>query len=260
VRELVMRIRSKMPRLGTRKLYFLIKAELRRRCINLGRDMLFSFLRAERLLIKPSKVYVQTTNSRHWMRKYPNVIKNTVVDKPEQLWVSDITYLRTNTGHCYLSLVTDAYSRKIMGYAVLDNLTLAGPLSALKMALQNRSYNHQLTHHSDRGIQYCSQDYIALLEQNEICISMTENGDPYENALAERINGILKQEFLLASSFKDYEQALQVVKDAVQAYNEHRPHLSYQMLTPDAVHRQSKLPNKTWFSNTKRKSSGFLEN
>lgn len=194
------------------------------------------------------------------MKKYPNVVKKMIVDQPEQLWVSDITYLRTHTGHCYLSLVTDAYSRKIMGYEVLDNLTLAGPLNALKMALRNRSYNNPLIHHSDRGLQYCSEDYIALLKQNKIGISMTENGDPYENALAERINGILKQEFLFVGSFTNHEQARLVVKDAVQTYNQQRPHLSCQMLTPNVVHCQKVLPNKTWTKKIKQKSALILEN
>lgn len=196
VRDIVMRIRCNMPRIGTRKLYYLIKPELTDLNIKLGRDVLFNFLRAEQLLIKPKRNYVKTTNSKHWMKKYPNLIKNIEVTKPEQLWVSDITYIKTDYGHEYLSLITDAYSKKIMGYELLDNLSTEGPLRALESALKNRKYTHELIHHSDRGLQYCSSDYIEKLIANKIKISMTENGDPYENAIAERVNGILKYEIL----------------------------------------------------------------
>jgi len=246
VRELVMRLRGKMPRLGTRKLYFLIKDELVRRGIKLGRDVLFKFLRAEHLLIKPRRSYHKTTDSKHWMRKYPNRIKELQLARPEQLWVSDITYIKTANGHHYLSLITDAYSKKIMGYELLDNLSVAGPLAALSMALKNRKYNDQLIHHSDRGLQYCSAEYVKKLNENNIQISMTENGDPYENAVAERVNGILKHEFLLADQFKDHLQALAVVKESIEVYNQYRPHLSCQLLTPDAVHLQKQLVLKKW--------------
>lgn len=246
VRELVMRLRGKMPRLGTRKLYYLIKAELVQLSIKMGRDVLFKFLKAEHLLIKPKRGYVKTTNSKHWMRKYPNRVKELEITRPEQLWVSDITYIKTATGHHYLSLITDAYSKKIMGYELLDNLSVAGPLNALKMALNKRQYNQPLIHHSDRGLQYCSADYIEKLTENEIQVSMTENGDPYENAVAERVNGILKHEFLIVDQFKDHLQALAVIKDAIEVYNENRPHLSCQLLTPNATHNQSRIVLKKW--------------
>lgn len=160
--------------------------------IKIGRDVLFNFLRAEHLLIKPKRSYVKTTNSKHWMKKYSNLIKDIELTKPEQLWVSDITYIKTDNGHEYLSLITDAYSKKIMGYELLNNLSTAGPLKALDMALKNRKYNHDLIDHSDRGLQYCSAGYITKLNKHNIKISMTENGDPYENAIAERINGNTK--------------------------------------------------------------------
>lgn len=182
---MVMCIRCKMPRIGTRKLYYLIKDELNLLHIKIGRDVLFNFLRAEHLLIKPKRSYVKTTNSKHWMKKYPNLIKNIEVTKPEQLWVSDITYIQTEQGHNYLSLITDAYSKKIVGYELLDNLSADGPLKALESALKNREYKHDLIHHSDRGLQYCSADYINKLNQSNVKVSMTENGDPYENAIAE---------------------------------------------------------------------------
>jgi transposase InsO family protein len=243
-----------MPRIGTRKLYFLIKDELELMNIKIGRDVLFNFLRAEHLLIKPKRNYVKTTNSKHWMKKYPNLVNGIELTKPEQLWVSDITYIKTDTGHEYLSLITDAYSKKIMGYELLDNLRASGPLKALDMALKNRKYTHNLIHHSDRGLQYCSTDYIAKLNENGIIISMTENGDPYENAIAERINGILKYEFLLIEGFSNHLQAVNVIKESIDIYNEKRPHLSCEMLTPNQAHKQQNIKLKTW----KKKTSKVL--
>lgn len=252
VRDMVMRIRCKMPRIGTRKLYYLIKDELNILHIKIGRDVLFNFLRAEHLLIKPKRSYVKTTNSKHWMKKYPNLIKNIEVTKPEQLWVSDITYIQTEQGHNYLSLVTDAYSKKIMGYELLDNLSTAGPLKALESALKNRKYTHDLIHHSDRGLQYCSADYINILKENNVIISMTENGDPYENAIAERINGILKYEFLIIDGFKNHLEAFVVIKESVGIYNDERPHLSCEMLTPNQTHLQQEIQIKKWKKKTSK--------
>jgi transposase InsO family protein len=250
-----MDIRIQMPRIGTRKLYFLLKDEIHKQGIKIGRDVLFSFLRAEQLLIKPKRSYVKTTNSKHWMKKYPNLIENIEIRRPEQIWVSDITYIKTSNGHQYLSLVTDAYSKKIMGYALLDNLTLAGPLSALKMALANRRYDSSLIHHSDRGLQYCSEEYIKTLQDNNIAVSMTQNGDPYENAIAERMNGILKYEFLLIEGFKDHLQALQVIKESVQIYNQNRPHLSCNFLTPNEMHKQKELELRKWNKKCPKRNS-----
>ena len=254
VRDMVMRIRCKMPKIGTRKLYYLIKDELNILHIKIGRDVLFNFLRAEHLLIKPKRSYVKTTNSKHWMKKYPNLIKDIEVTKPEQLWVSDITYIQTEQGHNYLSLITDAYSKKIMGYELLDNLSAQGPLKALKSALKNRKYTHDLIHHSDRGLQYCSADYINILKENNVKVSMTENGDPYENAIAERINGILKYEFLIIDGFKNHLEALKIIKESVEIYNDERPHLSCEMLTPNQTHLQQEIQIKKW----KKKTSKVL--
>ncbi len=243
-----------MPRIGTRKLYYLIKDELINQNIKLGRDVLFNFLRAEHLLIKPKRSYVKTTNSKHWMKKYPNLMKEMEVTKPEQLWVSDITYIQTTGGHNYLSLVTDAYSKKIMGYELLDNLTTAGPLKALESALKSRKYNHDLVHHSDRGLQYCSAEYVKKLNDNNVKISMTENGDPYENAIAERINGILKHEFLIKDGFNNHLEAVDVIKESIDIYNNERPHSSCYLLTPNQTHLQQKLTIKKW----KKKTSKVL--
>lgn len=252
VRDLVMRIRCRMPRIGTRKLYYLIKNELIELNIKIGRDVLFNFLRAEHLLIKPKRSYVKTTNSKHWMKKHPNLIKDMEVTKPEQLWVSDITYIQTEQGHNYLSLITDAYSKKIMGYELLDNLSTVGPLKALESALKNRKYAHDLIHHSDRGLQYCSADYINTLKNNNVKISMTENGDPYENAIAERINGILKYEFLIIDGFKNHIEAIKVIKESVGIYNDERPHLSCEMLTPNQTHLQQEIQIKKWKKKTSK--------
>lgn len=252
VRDLIMRIRCKMPRIGTRKLYYLIKDELNALNIKIGRDVLFNFLRAEHLLIKPKRSCVKTTHSKHWMKKYPNLIKNIEVTKPEQLWVSDITYIQTEQGHNYLSLITDAYSKKIMGYELLDNLSTEGPLKALENALKNRKYSHDLIHHSDRGLQYCSADYVNTLKKYGVKISMTENGDPYENAIAERINGILKYEFLIIEGFKNHLEALSVIKESIGIYNEERPHLSCQMLTPNQTHLQQQIQIKKWKKKTSK--------
>ena len=241
-----------MPRIGTRKLYFLIREELNAINIKMGRDVLFNFLRAENLLIKPKRSYVKTTNSRHWMRKYPNLIKDMELSRPEQLWVSDITYIKTETGHEYLSLITDAYSKKIMGYELLDNLSTVGPLRALENALKNRKYNKELIHHSDRGLQYCSSDYIEMLHKNDIKISMTQNSDPYENAIAERVNGILKYEFLIIDGLKDHLQAVRVIDESIGIYNENRPHLSCQMLTPNRAHLQQEIKLRKWKKKTSK--------
>ena len=254
VREMVVRIRCMTPRIGTRKLYFLIKDELELLNIKIGRDILFNFLRAEHLLIRPKRSYIKTTNSKHWMKKYPNLIKDKELTKPEQLWVSDITYIKTDHGHEYLSLITDAYSKKIMGYELLDNLSTTGPLKALEMALKNRKYTHDLIHHSDRGLQYCSTDYVTKLNEHGIKISMTENGDPYENAIPERINGILKYEFLIIDGFTNHLQAIEVIKESIGIYNDQRPHLSCEMLTSNQAHKQQKVRLKKW----KKKTSKVL--
>jgi transposase InsO family protein len=229
-----------------------MQEELMRLDIKLGRDVLFNFLRAENLLIKPKRSYVKTTNSKHWMRRYPNLIKDIEINRPEQLWVSDITYIKTEAGNEYLSLITDAYSKKIMGYELLDNLSSNGPLKALELALKNRKYKHNLIHHSDRGLQYCSTEYVELLKSNNIKISMTENGDPYENAIAERVNGILKYEFLIIDGFKNHIQAMKVIAESIGIYNESRPHMSCNMLTPNKAHLQQKMKLKKWKKKTSK--------
>jgi transposase InsO family protein len=210
--------------------------------IKMGRDVLFNFLRAEHLLIRPLKQYTKTTDSKHWLKKYPNLIQTLVVDRPEQLWVSDITYIKAKEGNLYLSMVTDAYSRKIMGYSIADNMEANTVAISLKMALKQRRYpSHALIHHSDRGLQYCSRHYVSVAAQGNITMSMTQNGDPYENALAERMNRTIKEEFGLNTIIASKENTIKLVNDAIRIYNQSRPHLSLKMKTPNFVHKQ-KIP------------------
>lgn len=195
-------IRMTMPKLGGRKLYFMLKERLS--LLKVGRDKLFRILRANHMLITPKKSYHITTNSHHRFRKHKNLISTLEIERPESVWVSDITYVGTRVNPSYLALITDAYSKKIVGYDLSKSLSMEGSLKALEMAIKNRKKkDSELIHHSDRGLQYCSYDYQKLLENNKINPSMTEKYDPYENAIAERVNGILKQEFGIAKKIKD---------------------------------------------------------
>lgn len=242
VLSLVQKERKILTRLGGKKLYHQIKPALAANEIKFGRDKLFKLLGQKELLIKPKRTYTQTTMSKHWLRKYPNLIKDLVVDAPEQVWVSDITYIKSDEGNCYLNMVTDVYSRKIMGYAIASNMDTNSMIKAYEMALKNRKTNHhQLIHHTDRGLQYCSQEYVKLSRENGVRISMTENGDPYENALAERMNRTMKEEFGLGRLLPSRQKAFRLIQEAVEIYNNYRPHLALKMKTPDEVHLQ-KIP------------------
>lgn len=242
----VLAIRKDLPRLGTRKLHYVLQNRLMPHKINLGRDYLFDLLSEHKLLVRQRKRKAFTTDSRHWMRKYGNLVKGLVVSRPEQLWVSDITYIRLTNQWGYLSLITDAYSRKIMGYSFRQDLSAEGCIDALGIAINNKMYDASLIHHSDRGSQYCSHNYVAVLLKNNIAISMTENGDPYENALAERVNGIIKTEFNLYSSSLGFGQTNQQIEKSIKAYNELRPHASCDYLTPNQAHLQAGNLNKRW--------------
>lgn len=242
--------RSLMPKLGGRKLYHLISDGLQEAGIKMGRDKLFEFLRDEWLLVGKRKKYHKTTDSKHWMRKYPNKIKDIDIERPEQVWVADITYLVCNDRHCYLHLITDAYSKKIMGFELADNMQGETTLKALKMAIDKRIYNTPLTHHSDRGLQYCSKDYVGELNKFNIEISMTEQSDPYENAVAERVNGILKDEFALDSHFEGWQAMVHHVNESILLYNQVRPHFSIELLTPEQAHCQKKIKLKKWKKKT----------
>jgi putative transposase len=245
--QTVQKMRQQLPRVGTRKLQELIAPELAAHGIEVGRDHLFDLLARHKLLIRQRKRKVYTTNSRHWMRKYTNLIPQLVIDRPEQLWVSDMTYIRIQNQWGYLSLITDAYSRKIMGFCLRSDMLAEGCVAALQMALDNRIYKEQpLIHHSDRGSQYCCKQYVDLLCAAGIAISMTENGDPYENALAERVNGIIKGEFNLYSSQLNFEQTHQRVLQSITAYNAIRPHGSCDNLTPNQAHQTLTPMKKRW--------------
>ena len=255
-KEAVLQIRRQMPRIGARKLHYMLKEEFITRGLNIGRDGLFTLLRKEGLLIKKKKNYTITTNSKHWMRIYPNLIKELELTRPEQVWVSDITYLDTKDENAYLHLITDAYSKQVMGYELCDNMEAESTLKALQMGLKNRKHNQPLIHHSDRGTQYCSKLYTQELKKNNIQISMTENGDPYENAVAERMNGILKDEFGLAEQMENLSEAIYQTKQGISIYNTLRPHLSCQMLTPIQMHNQQTIKLKKW----NKKTSNILAN
>jgi transposase InsO family protein len=239
-----------MPRLGGRKLYYLLSQSLR--SLKIGRDKFFAILKAYHLLIKPKRSYHITTNSYHRFKKHKNLIDGMRINRPEQVWVSDITYIGKRSKPCYLSLVTDAYSKQIMGYSIAANLNTESSLRALQMALRKRKDKSlPLIHHSDRGIQYCSDDYQKVINKTKnLNCSMTESYDPYQNAVAERINGILKQEFMI-DRYKDYSIKIikAVVKESIDIYNTLRPHWSNYMLTPIQMHQQSELEMKTYKTN-----------
>jgi len=241
-----------MPRIGTRKLYYLLKENFRKKSVKIGRDKLFDVLREEGLLIVRKKKYTKTTDSKHWMRRYPNLVKGIKLKRPEQLWVADITYISLRQGYCYLHLVTDAYSKRVMGYRVSENMGAGSTLQALQMAIKSRRYGGKLVHHSDRGLQYCSALYVKTLQKKGIAISMTEDGSPYDNAIAERINGILKDEFGLDDTFDDREQVELQVNQSITIYNRQRPHQSNHLLTPYKMHQQNRLKPKSWHKTYKK--------
>ena len=245
--NLVRSIRNLMPKIGTRKLYHMLEKELKP--LKVGRDKLFRILKANHMLITAKKSYHITTDSHHRFRKHKNIVSNIEIERPEQVWVSDITYIGNRVNPSYLALITDAYSKKIMGYNVSDSLNMSGSIQALDMALKNRAYKEEpLIHHSDRGLQYCSNEYQNILSLNTIKTSMTEKYDPYENAIAERVNGILKQEFDIAKYNSNLNVKQQLVKNAVEIYNQIRPHLSNYLLTPKQMHNQSTLKRKQYKS------------
>lgn len=242
---LVNEVRIKMPRLGGKKLYHILRIPLQ--VLKIGRDKFFDILRANRFLIKPKRQYHVTTDSHHRFKKHKNLVENLEINQPEQVIVSDITYVGNRDYPMYLSLVTDAYSKKIMGYNLSKSLGAQGANSALKMAVKNRDYSKKtLIHHSDRGVQYCCDLYQKTLKKEKIQCSMTEQYDPYQNAVAERINGILKQEFLCGIRTNDFDLMKILIDSSIKIYNEERPHFSNFMLTPLQMHRQSKVKMRTY--------------
>ena len=234
--SLVKEKREIQPRVGTIKLHKHLASDFQRLDIKIGRDRLFDVLRSNDMLVRRKKASFKTTNSYHHFHKYNNLIKGLNITAPNQVWVSDITYIRTVKGFCYLALITDLYSRKIVGYDVSDSLELAGCLRALQKALANSKPAAGLVHHSDRGIQYCSKQYVAKLKKRKIRISMTEENHCYENAVAERVNGILKDEFYLDQCFVSTSHAKKATKCAIDIYNNKRLHLSLGLKTPESVY------------------------
>jgi putative transposase len=253
-------IRQRQPMIGTRKLYGILSSFMVEHQIKIGRDALFELLASHGMLVRRRKRKVQTTFSSHWLRKYPNLIKGLEPMKPNQIWVADITYLETEEGFLYISLITDAYSRKIVGFHVADNLLAVSTVQALKMALEKVPKKvENLIHHSDRGIQYCSQEYVNLLQDYDIKISMTQNGDPLENAIAERVNGILKNELLARVKVKNLGHAQSLLKEKVMIYNDERPHLSIALLTPNQAHQLDGKLEKYWKSYYKKQPVNLFQ-
>lgn len=259
--KMVSEVRETQPVLGGRKLYHMLKTRIHPD-LDVGRDKFFSLLRSNGLLIRKSKTYrpVTTVSWKHF-HKYPNLIKDYEPLSANRLYVADITYIRNvEDGFYYLSLLTDAYSRKIVGWSLEDSLEMSGPIKALKMALKALPPESSLIHHSDRGVQYCSKEYTRILEGIDCQISMTQNGDPKENAIAERVNGILKEEWLNRERITTLSQARHVVERVIDVYNNQRPHSSIEMLTPAEAHLRTGPLKRTWKTIYKPRQVIELEN
>lgn len=234
--EMVWRERRLHPRIGGKKLYSLLREEILTVTPHFGRDKFFSLLRRNGLLVERKRSYQKTTCSWHHFHKYGNLIKDDPIVRVDQVWASDITYIRTEKGFVYLSLLTDMYSRKIVGWSLSESLSIEGCLCALKKALRQSPNRRPQIHHSDRGVQYCSNDYVKVLKKKQIEISMTEQNHCYENAMAERVNGILKDEYLLDCTFKDFTHAQKACREAICLYNTKRPHWALNLKTPEKVY------------------------
>jgi transposase InsO family protein len=235
VLKLVSQRRKEQPREGGKKLHRALQDDFVNNGLKIGRDKLFDILREHNMLVRPKRSFTRTTHSYHHFHRYTNLIKGSVPTEPNQVWVSDITYVRLVRGFCYMALITDVYSRKIVGYDISDSLELAGCLRALQKALRQARPAGPLIHHSDRGVQYCSHQYVRLLKKNGIRISMTEEDHCYENAIAERVNGILKDEFFIDQTFYNLDIAKKACKNAIYVYNTKRLHLSLGYKTPDSM-------------------------
>lgn len=255
---LVKKVREKQKRIGGRKLLVMISS-LIPEGEQIGRDAFFDLLRSNGMLVRKRRTRAFTTNSFHWLHKYPNLVKGFVPQKANQLWVSDITYIKTDAGFVYLYLITDAYSRKIIGWFLSETMEAENALKALHMALRQLPAKASgLIHHSDRGIQYCSSKYVSCLQKHNIDISMTENGDPYENAIAERVNGILKTEWLYDMTLKDCAEATIAIKEIIAIYNGLRPHSSIEMLTPNQAHQRTGTLKRLWKTYYRKRQNEIL--
>ena len=243
--EPISRIRKLQPRCGGRKLYIELQGFFQQTNITMGRDKFFDLLRRNKLLVRKRKRSVYTTMSKHHFRRYPNLVKDFTPFKAHELWVADITYIPTHHRHAYLFLITDAYSRKIVGFHLSDDMKVSSGILALKKALAQKPADAIVIHHSDRGIQYCSTEYTNLLQQKNCMISMSEKGDPYENAIAERVNGILKTE-LISSYYSDADAASKHIARCITIYNYKRRHASLNWQIPEQVHQQRGPQKKQW--------------
>jgi len=247
--------RKEMPRLGGLKLHYLLQVDFKSHNLKIGRDKFFTLLREQNLLVKPKRNYARTTYSYHRFHKYPNLIRDVQLVRPNQVWVSDITYITIRMHFAYLSLITDLYSHKIVGYCLYKTLETAGCIKALTMAVHSvNEPTESLIHHSDRGIQYCSNTYVDILKAMTIKISMTEKKDAYENSVAERVNGILKSEFNIDQSFKSFQIAETIIENSIRIYNQERPHLSCNMLTPEQAHKKKGKLTRKWKNYYKKKT------
>ncbi len=255
--ERVRKEREDLPRLGTRKLLINIKDDLKAMGISIGRDALFSLLEANNLLVRQKRSAIKTTDSKHHYRLYPNLIKHLRITAPNQLWVCDITYIRVGDGFVYLSLITDVYSHKIVGWDLSRNLLAENAIRALKMAIKQlpKNVKHNLIHHSDRGSQYCCNEYVKILKKKGITISMTENSDPLENAVAERANGILKNEWIDHKHLENFKMAKDYVMRIIYLYNFRRPHQSISNLTPEVVHSTGVQTKRMWKNYWKKRDN-----
>ena len=243
--EKVRLIRNDQPKIGAIKLRVKLQEELKQEHLSIGRDCFFRLLRENGLLIKPKRRYAITTNSNHRFKIWPDLVNRKAAIMPEEIWVSDITYIPCKSGFVYLSLITDAYSRKIVGYNLSRNLKAEGCIKAFTMAYNARIYPlRPLIHHSDRGVQYCCEAYVRLLLHHQIRISMTQSGSPYDNAIAERVNGILKNEYGLNQTQSSFAQAEQAIHRAIYLYNCQRPHFSCELKTPQHTHAQDNKKRK----------------
>jgi putative transposase len=241
----VLNIRNEQPRCGTRKLVVMLQPFFKKQNIHIGRDAFFSLLAKNKLLIRKRKRSTHTTNSKHFFYRYPNLVAHFTPLHAHELWVADITYIPMKERFAYLYLITDAYSRKIVGFHVSDDMRVTSAIVALQKAMDQKPADAIVIHHSDRGLQYCSNDYVALLKSHHARISMTQNGDPYENAMAERVNGILKTE-LISHSYPDLKAAMQHIARCITVYNYKRVHSSLNWQIPEKVHAQQGPQIKKW--------------
>ena len=255
----VIKVRKEQPRCGTRKLLMMLQPFFKNYSIHIGRDAFFHLLAKNKLLVRKRKRGTYTTNSKHFFYRYPNLVKDFVPLHAHELWVADITYIPMKERFAYLYLITDAYSRKIVGFHVSDDMRVSSAIVALQKAVDQKPADAIVIHHSDKGMQYCSTEYVALLKQQHARISMTQNGDPYENAMAERVNGILKTE-LISESYPDLKTAMQHIARCITIYNYRRVHSSINYQIPNDVHNQKGPQIKKWknYNKTKKQKEATM--